>query len=188
MASLLSRMTYGIQRRTRISICVKSWVSNIGYCPCQWIWGVVLLHQLYATSTQSGAQQYVILFLYTYRAKSLFLIRVQRTQSLSYHSYAHFTQDRVYFVCHRYHYFYQYIELNTTSLFHVQAVGQSFGFSSPPKVSLNLESKGSKFRKQENVKRLGAAGGGRSASGHGFSASNPYGKRPSNDKRQFSRI
>eukprot|EP00897_Mesotaenium_endlicherianum_P009612 jgi/Mesen1/867/ME000114S10949 len=70
----------------------------------------------------------------------------------------------------------------------LQAVGASFGFSCPPKVNLNLDSSASKFRKQGP--RAGAQGKqeGRRGSGHGFSASNPYGKKSSQDTRQFTRI
>lgn len=65
------------------------------------------------------------------------------------------------------------------------AVGKSFGFARPPRVTLNLESKASHTRKQN-----GQAGGDykRKKPGHAFSASNPYGKKPAGDSRQFARI
>jgi len=61
------------------------------------------------------------------------------------------------------------------------AVASSFGFDNPPKVTLMLK---------PNAKEPGRRKGGKDAgrnSGHGFSADNPYGKRASNDKRQFAR-
>lgn len=64
------------------------------------------------------------------------------------------------------------------------AVAKSFGFTRPPKVQLNLESKAAHTRK---AKKLAEQGGGRRATGHGFSAANPYGKRAEGDTRQFVR-
>lgn len=75
----------------------------------------------------------------------------------------------------------------------LQGVAKSFGFTTPPLVQLNFGIKPS-----DRVKRRGGGGGfgdgykksgGKpsSKSGHGFSADNPYGKRDSGDKRQFSR-
>ncbi|CAI5974991.1 unnamed protein product [Closterium sp. NIES-64] len=68
----------------------------------------------------------------------------------------------------------------------LQGVAASFGFSSPPKVVINMDSNASKFR---NKAHKGARGPGKfnASSGHAFSASNPYGKRESGDKRQFTR-
>ncbi|DBB16246.1 hypothetical protein WJX82_006474 [Trebouxia sp. C0006] len=65
------------------------------------------------------------------------------------------------------------------------AVGKSFGFTRPPRVTLNLESKASHTRKQ-----TGQSGGDykRQKPGHAFSSSNPYGKKHSGDQRQFARI
>ncbi|KAK4768143.1 hypothetical protein SAY87_003284 [Trapa incisa] len=57
----------------------------------------------------------------------------------------------------------------------LQAVAASFCFSSPPKVSLNIDSSASKFRKKP-LKLKGSK--------HGFSESSPYGE---DDKRQFVR-
>jgi ATP-dependent RNA helicase DDX18/HAS1 len=67
----------------------------------------------------------------------------------------------------------------------LQAVGLAFGFTSPPRVDLAFSTKGSKRDKK---------GGGMSkkgiqknmASGHDFSASNPYGQREASDARQFT--
>jgi ATP-dependent RNA helicase DDX18/HAS1 len=81
------------------------------------------------------------------------------------------------------------------------AVARSFGFPVPPRVSLALESRASHARKagggkggaggeyggKGGAKAGMAAGGGRGASGHAFSAANPYGKRAAGDKRQFVR-
>ena len=69
----------------------------------------------------------------------------------------------------------------------LQGVGEAFGFSVPPRVDLNFSAKGEKRKKPQ-----GAAGGGKKpglfgASGHAFSADNPYGKRAPDDKRQFVR-
>ncbi|XP_051115127.1 DEAD-box ATP-dependent RNA helicase 51 [Andrographis paniculata] len=60
----------------------------------------------------------------------------------------------------------------------LQAVAASFCFSSPPKVNLNIDSNASKFRKKSR-KIEGIR--------HGFSESNPYGKKSENETRQFVR-
>jgi ATP-dependent RNA helicase DDX18/HAS1 len=66
-------------------------------------------------------------------------------------------------------------------------VATSFGFDNPPKVTLMLKAnakerggarQGGKYGKKKN---MGVA------TGHGFSADNPYGKRGASDQRQFSR-
>lgn len=64
----------------------------------------------------------------------------------------------------------------------LKAVAKSFGFTSPPKVNINIESKAANTRKAKKVdyKRDNRFGG------HTFSASNPYGKRKEGDNRQFS--
>eukprot|EP01098_Paradermamoeba_levis_P016675 TRINITY_DN913_c0_g1_i1.p1 TRINITY_DN913_c0_g1~~TRINITY_DN913_c0_g1_i1.p1 ORF type:complete len:649 (+),score=239.32 TRINITY_DN913_c0_g1_i1:128-2074(+) len=71
----------------------------------------------------------------------------------------------------------------------LQQVAKSFGFSVPPKVDFDFEKAG------KGVKRRGGGGGfgdenaykkKKLQTGHAFSASNPYGKREPNDKRQFS--
>lgn len=55
----------------------------------------------------------------------------------------------------------------------LQAVGKAFGFTAPPRVDLAF---GKEKRKKDNKRK-----------GHGsFSADNPYGKRESADKRQFT--
>jgi hypothetical protein len=76
-----------------------------------------------------------------------------------------------------------------------QAVAKSFGFSGPPKVSLNIESKAAHGRRAKKVQQgQGGAGGGadyrrfKPASGHAFSASNPYGVRAKGDNRQLARF
>eukprot|EP00884_Botryococcus_braunii_P014671 jgi/Botrbrau1/23204/Bobra.0041s0048.1 len=71
-------------------------------------------------------------------------------------------------------------------LLDLKAVAKSLGFTNPPLVNLNLESKASKVRKA----RREAAGPGQSrrGSGHQFSAANPYGKRPEGDARQLVRM
>ncbi|CAD7966622.1 unnamed protein product [Amoebophrya sp. A25] len=61
----------------------------------------------------------------------------------------------------------------------LQKVAKSFGFDSPPKVELGIK---------HRVKTKAASKGKKAseqASGHAFSAENPYGKREASDKRQF---
>merc|ERR1712048_600596 len=57
-------------------------------------------------------------------------------------------------------------------------VAKAFGFGAPPKVDLNL--KHTSRKKGDKQGRVSAQ-----ATGHTFSAANPYGKRDSSDKRQF---
>jgi len=63
----------------------------------------------------------------------------------------------------------------------LQAVGLAFGFKTPPRVDLAFSARGDK-RSSKKV----PGGKGKLSSGHGFSASNPYGKREASDKRQFA--
>lgn len=65
----------------------------------------------------------------------------------------------------------------------LQAVGLAFGFTTPPRVDLAFSARGNK---RNNNKMVGGSKKGKMSSGHGFSASNPYGKRESGDKRQFA--
>mmetsp|Transcript_2742 Transcript_2742/g.3972 ORF Transcript_2742/g.3972 Transcript_2742/m.3972 type:complete len:613 (+) Transcript_2742:108-1946(+) len=75
-------------------------------------------------------------------------------------------------------------EIFNVSELDLQAVGLAFGFTTPPRVDLPSVSMTKGGRKKRHVgknnKKLGMS------SGHTFSASNPYGKRSSGDKRQFS--
>jgi ATP-dependent RNA helicase DDX18/HAS1 len=83
--------------------------------------------------------------------------------------------------------------------YNLVSVAVSFGFHRPPKVQLNLDSKAANGRKKigagEGARGGGGGAGGGSgsdyrrqkATGHGFSADNPYGKRDAGDKRQFVR-
>uniref|UniRef100_A0A0E0AAI0 ATP-dependent RNA helicase n=1 Tax=Oryza glumipatula TaxID=40148 RepID=A0A0E0AAI0_9ORYZ len=64
-------------------------------------------------------------------------------------------------------------------LIHLKSVAASFCFSEPPKVNLDLESSASKHRKKRNVNT------GRR---HGIGPSNPYGRKGSDDRRQFARF
>ena len=68
----------------------------------------------------------------------------------------------------------------------LQGVGKAFGFSVPPRVDLDFSAKGDKKsrkkKERQNIKAAAFA-----ASGHAFSAENPYGKRAPDDKRQFVR-
>jgi ATP-dependent RNA helicase DDX18/HAS1 len=82
-------------------------------------------------------------------------------------------------------------------------VGKAFGFAVPPRVDINLSARGDKTetRKKNRSSASSSAGAGVGAgsgsgenwkakfgsSGHAFSADNPYGKRATDDKRQFSR-
>ncbi|CAK0761140.1 ATP-dependent RNA helicase [Coccomyxa viridis] len=70
------------------------------------------------------------------------------------------------------------------------SVAKSFGFSQPPRVNLNLESKASHVRKAHRNALEGAKAGAnyKRKTGHAFSADNPYGKRSTSDKRQMVRI
>lgn len=63
----------------------------------------------------------------------------------------------------------------------IQAVGLAFGFTTPPRVDIAFTMKSSRNNKGGNNNKRKGSGG------HPFSASNPYGKRASGDKRQFSR-
>ena len=66
----------------------------------------------------------------------------------------------------------------------LQAVGLAFGFRTPPRVDLAFSARGDKRNKKTVINKKDKQ---RSlSSGHGFSASNPYGKRELNDQRQFS--
>ncbi|KAK4434987.1 DEAD-box ATP-dependent RNA helicase 27 [Sesamum alatum] len=60
----------------------------------------------------------------------------------------------------------------------LQAVAASFCFTSPPKVNLPIDSNASKFRKK--TRKI-------EGSRHGFSESNPYGRKGENNTRQFVR-
>lgn len=66
----------------------------------------------------------------------------------------------------------------------LQAVATAFGFTVPPRVDVNFSAKGAKGRLKN--KRLGGKEK-HFASGHQFSASNPYGKKAAGDTRQFVR-
>ncbi|CAL5219532.1 g1383 [Coccomyxa viridis] len=70
------------------------------------------------------------------------------------------------------------------------SVAKSFGFTQPPRVNLNLESKSSHVRKAHRNALEGAKAGAnyKRKTGHTFSADNPYGKRGADDKRQMVRI
>ncbi len=67
----------------------------------------------------------------------------------------------------------------------LKAVARAFGFATPPRVNVNIESKAAHTRKKVGG---GEADYRRKKSGHAFSASNPYGKKDAGDKRQFVRV
>ena len=76
----------------------------------------------------------------------------------------------------------------------LQGVGRAFGFTVPPRVDLNFSARGDKKEKGRNTKRPREGEEEQDPrkkhyqqSGHAFSAENPYGKRASDDKRQFVR-
>jgi len=73
----------------------------------------------------------------------------------------------------------------------LKAVARSFGFSSPPKVNVNIESKAAHTRKARNnssseqgadYRRGPKSGGG--GGHHGFSASTPYGRKNQGESRR----
>ena len=66
----------------------------------------------------------------------------------------------------------------------LQGVAASFGFTNPPKVTLNLKPN-AKEGGGDPQRRKGAQS--HRNTGHGFSADNPYGKKAAGDKRQFAR-
>jgi ATP-dependent RNA helicase DDX18/HAS1 len=66
----------------------------------------------------------------------------------------------------------------------LQAVGLAFGFTTPPRVDLPSVSTKKGGRKKRHVSQ--GKHKSEMSSGHVFNASNPYGKRASSDKRQFS--
>jgi ATP-dependent RNA helicase DDX18/HAS1 len=72
----------------------------------------------------------------------------------------------------------------------LQGLGQAFGFSVPPRVDINFSARGDKSEKRGKQRKV-AAGHGKGiqqlSSGHAFSAENPYGKRATDDRRQFSK-
>ena len=59
----------------------------------------------------------------------------------------------------------------------MKAIALSFGFASPPKVNINIESHARSARNNKSYEKLKGK-----KKGHGFSAANPYGK---SDTRQF---
>jgi ATP-dependent RNA helicase DDX18/HAS1 len=65
----------------------------------------------------------------------------------------------------------------------LQGVGAAFGFTTPPRVDLSFSPKGRKGGGKGDSKAPGKAP---KASGHAFSAENPYGVKPKGDKRQFT--
>ncbi|MEW5303369.1 MAG: hypothetical protein WDW36_006070 [Sanguina aurantia] len=58
------------------------------------------------------------------------------------------------------------------------AVARSFGFAVPPRINMQLESRAAHTRKAVKGGVAGGADYNRAKSGHGFSAANPYGKKP----------
>lgn len=66
-------------------------------------------------------------------------------------------------------------------------MARSFGFSTPPRVNINIESKAAHTRKAQKA-GSGGADYRRMKSGHKFSAANPYGARQAGDNRQFVRV
>ena len=68
------------------------------------------------------------------------------------------------------------------------AVARSFGFTTPPRVNINIESRAAHTRKAIKGGTGAGADYRRQKTGHGFSAQNPYGKRAEGDRRQFVRV
>jgi ATP-dependent RNA helicase DDX18/HAS1 len=69
----------------------------------------------------------------------------------------------------------------------LKAVAKAFGFSMPPRVNVNIESKAAHSRKAHKSGQAADYSRSNKKSGHAFSAANPYGKKDSGDKRQFVR-
>merc|ERR1711957_1122826 len=65
------------------------------------------------------------------------------------------------------------------------AVGRAFGFTTPPRVDLAFSLKG-KGRHNGQVLKGGKGKNAQLSNGKSFSASNPYGRKESGDKRQFT--
>ena len=68
----------------------------------------------------------------------------------------------------------------------LKAVAKAFGFSVPPRVNINIESKAAHTRKAQKSGQ--AADYRRKKTGHSFSADNPYGRKENGDNRQFVRL
>lgn len=72
-------------------------------------------------------------------------------------------------------------------------IGRAFGFTVPPRVDLNFSARGDKTERRKRTRDESDSAGSNKkqqrfgASGHAFSADNPYGKRAAGDVRQFSR-
>lgn len=64
----------------------------------------------------------------------------------------------------------------------LKAVAKSFGFQTPPRVNINIESKAAHTRRAQKAK---GADYRRQKTGHSFSAGNPYGRKDPSDARQF---
>lgn len=64
----------------------------------------------------------------------------------------------------------------------LKAIAKSFGFQTPPRVNINIESKSAHTRRASKAK---GADYRRKKTGHAFSASNPYGQKSETDNRQF---
>lgn len=72
-------------------------------------------------------------------------------------------------------------------------VAKAFGFSVPPRVNLNLKASGTAIKRRgggggfgDTKKRVAVEKMRKQGSGHGFSASNPYGRKDAGDARQFT--
>jgi len=70
----------------------------------------------------------------------------------------------------------------------LQLVAKAVGLQVPPRVQLNFSAsmRGDKKRQKKGPKQDGWQGKHAESSGHSFSAENPYGRKKSNDTRQFS--
>lgn len=67
----------------------------------------------------------------------------------------------------------------------LQATGKAFGFSVPPRVTLNLKGNPKASKKRGLHGDEGGSIRKRQSTGHAFSADNPYGRRAPGDRRQF---
>merc|ERR1712032_1372356 len=65
----------------------------------------------------------------------------------------------------------------------LHAVGLAFGLKTPPNVDLQISTK--RRKRKFNMRSDGKIENKKFSNAHTFSAMNPYGRRESNDKRQF---
>lgn len=92
---------------------------------------------------------------------------------------------RSYLLAYNSHHLKDIFNVHTVDL---AGVAKSFGFTSPPRVTLMLESRTAHVRKASKGEGGELKKKKKGFTGHSFSAANPHGKRQEGDKRQFIRI